>query len=308
MPIARQQKPIEIIGVPLDLGANRRGASLGPAAIRMAGLKPQLESMGFEVVDRGDIAVPVRETLSPQDRDQNYRKIIHQICSDLQKAVEKVLDSDRFPMTLGGDHSLAIGSINGVSQHFHQKQQKIGLIWFDAHADINNPQTSPTGNLHGMPMAHLLGAGYPELTQLNGEQSKISADNMVLVGLRALDPKEGQICRSSGIHSYTMRTIDEIGIQQVIKEAIQFASEGTDGIYISFDLDGLDPYHTPGVSTPVAGGLSYREARLALEMLADTQRIVGLEFTELNPIQDQGLRSANVAIELIQSALGKSIM
>jgi arginase len=301
-----RQRTIEIIGVPSDLGANIRGANMGPASLRIANLKTKVEQQGYAVVDLGDLHVPIREALPLKVQQEKYLTPIKELCENLATITEGVLERQHIPVTIGGDHSVAIGSISGVLRHFGKKNQQVGLIWFDAHADINTPDTSPSGNIHGMPLAVLIGQGHPELTAIS--TTKLRPQNTVLIGIRNIDDEEKRILRQSGIRYFTMRDIDEKGMFTVMREAIAHASDGTAGIHVSFDIDAIDPRYTPGVSTPVSGGLTLREAHLAMEMLSETQRITSLEFVELNPFMDVGAASANVTVDLLLSALGKSIV
>jgi arginase len=299
---------VEIIGVPSDLGANIRGANMGPAAMRIAGLKRKIEIQGYQVTDRGDLHVPIREALSEEIQQRRYLQPIQQICQELSQNVVDVLRHDHLPIIVGGDHSIAIGSVSGVSQFYREKNQKIGLVWIDAHADVNTPKTSPSGNIHGMPLSALLGEGHPELTDMNFAGRKIAPENTALIGVRTIDDEEKRVLREAGINYYSMRDIDERGMFKVMQDAIKQVSNGTSGIHVSFDIDGIDPRHAPGVSTPVSGGLTFREAHLALEMLYETNLICALEFVELNPFTDVGARSANLTVDLVLSALGKSIV
>ncbi len=299
---------VQIIGVPMDLGANMRGANMGPASIRIADLHAKLSVLGYEVHDGGDLPVPIRDTLSETSHRQRFMHEIAAVCADLEQRVAAALTAGKVPMILGGDHCLAIGSISGVSRHFHEKNEKIGLIWIDAHADMNTPDTSTSGNIHGMPLSVVLGHGYSELTQLGGFAPKVLPENVALLGIRTLDHGEKEIIRKSGIRYFTMREIDERGMAACMREAIAVASLGTAAIHLSLDMDGIDPQHAPGVSTPVTGGLSFRETHLALEMIADTGMLRGMDFVELNPMTDLAHKTAQLVTELAQSALGKSIV
>jgi len=302
-------KAVEVVGVPMDLGANIRGANLGPAAIRIAKLHESIKVIGYDVFDEGDIHVPVRETISSQDAKQKYLKVIEEISQKVSARCYQAMDAGRIPLTLGGDHSAAIGSISGVSQWYaEKKKQNIGCIWVDAHADMNTPGSSPSGNIHGMPLSVLLGSGFDSLVSVGGEGRSLKPENTVLIGIRSIDSEEARLCRESGIHYYSMRDIDEKGMVSVIREAMGFAGDSTAGIHLSFDLDGVDPIYAPGVSTPVTGGLSYREAHLMLEMLAESGKLTSMDFVELNPMTDQNHKSAYLMVEFIQSALGKSII
>lgn len=299
---------VDVIGVPSDLGANQRGSNMGPAAIRMADLKAKVEQMGYEVIDSGDTPVPIRDSLPPDQKRDHYLTAIRDICQDLCHWSYKALEKGRLPLAIGGDHSLAMGTIAGVAQHFAQKKQDIGLIWVDAHADLNTPESSESGNIHGMPLSTLLGVGHDSLVAIGGRERKVKPEQVALIGIRNLDSKEKQILKQSGISYFTMRDIDELGMFQVMKEAIQIASKDTAGIHLSFDIDAIDPLYAPGVSTPVAGGLNFREAHLLLEILAETGQLTSIDFVELNPYTDQSATSANLTVDLICSALGKSII
>ncbi|NRA64684.1 MAG: arginase [Pseudobacteriovorax sp.] len=301
-------KKIEIIGVPSDLGANMRGANMGPAALRIADLKEKVEIQGYEVIDSGDLHVPVRDSLDPKIQDEKFLQPLVKICDELATRTYQSVKENRFPLVIGGDHSIAIGSISGVANHFRDHDQSIGVIWVDAHADINTPDSSPSGNIHGMPLATLLGNGHPELTRIGGEGAKINPKNVALIGIRTIDDHEKMQLKESGIHYYTMRDIDEKGMFHIMQEAIKHVSEGTSGIHVSFDIDGIDPRYAPGVSTPVSGGITFREAHLILEMAYESGKMSSLDFVELNPYTDVGAQSANLTVDLILSALGKSIV
>ncbi len=306
MPFSSQT--IEVIGVPSDLGANIRGANMGPTAIRNAQLHDRLIAQGLKIVDEGDIAVPVRDAVSENEQKAKFLTTIAKICSTLSQRVYKALQGGRIPLTIGGDHSIAIGSISGVSHWARTNKKKLSLVWFDAHADINTPETSPSGNIHGMPLAALMGQGFSELTSIAFPETKIQAPLTALVGIRSIDEKEKQMCHKMGVRIYTMREIDERGMKAVMSEIISTIIEKSDGVHVSFDLDCVDPQHAPGVSTPVTGGLSHRESHLALEMIADTKRLVAMDFVELNPLADHGHMSVNLVVDFIQSLLGKNIL
>lgn len=279
---------------------------MGPASLRIANLKMKVEQQGYGVIDLGDLHVPIRESLSAEIQQEKYLTPIKELCEDLAAKTEAILDRQHLPLVIGGDHSVAIGSVSGILRHFHKKNQHVGLVWIDAHADVNTPSTSPSGNIHGMPLAVLIGQGHPVLTAIS--TAKLRPQNCVLIGIRNIDDEEKRILRESGIRYFTMRDIDEKGMFTVMRDAIAHASEGTAGIHVSFDIDGIDPRYAPGVSTPVSGGLTLREAHLAMEMLSETQKVVSIEFVELNPFMDVGAQSANVTVDLLLSALGKSIV
>lgn len=301
-------KAVQIIGVPLDLGANMRGANMGPSAIRIADLHQKIGVLGYQVSDLGDIPVPIRDTLPAESHRARFLREIQNVCHDLQQRVYQSLSDDKLPIILGGDHSIALGTISGTSRFHKERKEKVGLIWVDAHADMNTPASSPSGNVHGMPLSIILGNGHPALVDIGYAGAKVSPENIALIGIRTLDGAEKEICRKSGIRYFTMREIDERGMHTVMKEALAVATKGTSAIHLSFDIDGIDPLYAPGVSTPVTGGLSYREAHLALEMIADTGMLRSMEFVELNPMTDLVHKTAMLTVELIQSALGKSIV
>lgn len=302
------RKTIRLVGVPMDLGAGRRGVDMGPSAIRIAGVSAGLRGLGFDVEDDGDVGVPAPETRDPGPANARYLEPIYHVCNRLRLRVRRSLDSGEIPVVLGGDHSIAIGTVSGVAEHFGAAGNKVGLIWVDAHADMNTPESSPTGNIHGMPLATLLGLGHPKLVQMGGFWPKVDKHNVCLLGIRDLDDGERAIVRASGIHAYTMRDLDERGMRAVAQEAIGFASDGTAGFHVSFDLDGMDPRDVPGTGTPVKGGISWREANLLMEMVSDTGAMTSLEVTELNPILDVRNQSGEVAVDVILSAFGKRIL
>ena len=299
---------VDIIGVPTDLGANIRGAIMGPSAIRICHIKEKIEKLGIEVKDQGDITIPVRESLSTDAAQEKYLSAIHDLCARLEKEVFDSLSRGSIPLTLGGDHSLAIGSISGVSRYYAEQQKDIGLLWVDAHGDINTPESSPSGNIHGMPLAALLGEGHSRLTSIGSSDPKIKPENVVLMGIRTIDGKERDMLRDSGIRYYTMREIDERGMYTVMQEALGILNKCSGGIHLSFDIDAMDPLHAPGVSTPESGGLSLREAHLVLEMLADTKKLKSMDFVELNPFNDISHKTSILCVDLVLSALGKSIV
>ena len=301
-------KSVQIIGVPLDLGANMRGANMAPSAIRIAKLHQRLAALGYEILDVGDLDVPVRDTLPEEARQQHYLHQIARVCAELEHQVHAALAGGRCPIVFGGDHSIAMGSIAGVSRFHRAKGGKIGLVWIDAHGDMNTPTSTPSGNIHGMPLSVVLGQGHPELTGIGFEGAKVQPENVALIGIRTVDGVEKDLIRKSGVRYFTMREVDERGMHAVMKDAIAVASAGTSAIHLSFDVDGVDPLYAPGVSTPETGGLSYREAHLALEMLADTGLLRSMEFVELNPMTDHTHKTAQLVVELVQSALGKSIV
>jgi arginase len=303
-----QERAVTIIGVPLDLGAGRRGVDMGPSAFRVAEVHQRVRELGYEVEDAGDVPVEIQETHAPGDPRLKYLKEIKHTCELVRERVAEALGRSSVPVVLGGDHSLAMGTIAGVARHLRERKHKLGVVWFDAHADCNTAETSPSGNIHGMPLAVALGLGAPELVNLSGHCPMVDGSRAAVIGLRDVDPPERTNVKASGIGAFTMREIDERGMRAVMEEAIKRASTGTAGIHVSFDLDAMDPEHAPGVGTPSPGGLSYREAHLAMEMLADTGKVVSAEFVEANPILDHGNGTAKLGVELLASLLGKKIL
>ncbi len=299
---------VRLIGVPLDLGSDYQGANLGPAAIRIAGFQEKIEELGHEVYDDGDLAVPPRKSLPVGAPNAKFLDTIQKVATDLCERVCQALSESAFPVVIGGDHAMAIGTIAGVSKFFKQRGQKIGLIWIDAHADINTPETSPSGNLHGMPLATVLGMGRPELVNIGGTGAKLLPEHVHLIAIRSVDKGEKTLLKKMGVNFYTMTDIDKRGIQEIISKASAHLVKSVDAIHISLDLDGLDPDIAPGVATPVKGGLDYREAHLIMETIAETGKLASMEVAEDNPILDIRNRTAETAVELIQSALGKRIV
>jgi arginase len=305
---AASKRRITVIGVPLDLGAGRRGVDMGPSAFRVADVDKRIRELGCEVEDAGDVAVTIPETRDPGDPKLKYLTEIQGTCATLRERVGEALAAGRTPVVLGGDHSIAMGTIAGAARFHAQNGERLGLVWFDAHGDANTPVTSPSGNIHGMPMAVALGLGAPTLVSLAGSVPMVDGSRAAIVGLRDVDFAERANVEATGIGTFTMRDIDERGMRTVMEQAIRRASTGTAGIHVSFDLDVLDPEHAPGVGTPSPGGLSYREAHLAMEMLADTGRVVSVEVVEANPILDERNRTAALGVELMASLLGKRIL
>jgi arginase len=299
---------IRIIGVPMDLGASRRGVDMGPSALRVAGLQARIKQLGHQVEDIGNISVKQPEEMSYGEKRAKYLAEIADACKDLAVMVEKSLEEGMMPVVLGGDHSIAAGSLSGVATHFKKKEKKIGLVWLDAHGDINTPESSPSGNVHGMPLAAAMGYGATELVELQGFKPKVEPQNISLVGIRDLDSQEKKLAKKSGVHVFTMRDIDERGMREVMSDALKYAMDDTDGISVSLDMDFVDPSDAPGVGTPVRGGVTYREAHLAMEMLADTEAMVSLEVVEINPVIDEHNRTALLGVELVLSGLGKKIL
>jgi arginase len=299
---------ISIIGAPLDLGQGRRGVDMGPSAMRVANLNARLASLGYEIEDLGNVPVEQAEAAPEGHPHAKYLPQIAATCQRVAQQVVGVLGKGGIPLVLGGDHSVAVGTVSGVSQFFNTRGEKIGLIWLDAHADMNTPESSPSGNVHGMPLACLVGIGPPELTRLFGYQPKVTPKNAVVVGLRDVDAIEKPHVRDSGVRAFTMRHIDERGLRSVMEEAIGAATEGTAGFHLSLDMDFVDPKDAPGVGTPVRGGATYREAHLAMEMICDSRRMLSMEVVEVNPVIDEVNRTADLAVELVMSGLGKRIL
>ena len=299
---------ISLIGVPLDLGASRRGVDMGPSAVRVTGLADRLRRLGHDVVDTGDVPVPIPEVCAVGEARVRYRGPIAAVCRALCDRTSAARREGRIPVVLGGDHSLSIGSVSGVARQVREAGGRLGLLWFDAHGDMNTPQTSASGNIHGMPLAACLGHGPDALTRIGARFPMVDIENAALVGVRSLDDGERELIRSSGIRCFTMKDIDEHGIRAVMREAIARATDGTAGFHLSFDLDGTDPTVAPGVGTPVPGGVSYRESHTVMELVAETGKLLGLEMTEINPILDTANKTARTAVEFVESALGKRVL
>ena len=301
-------KPVHLIGVPLDLGGGRRGVDMGPSAFRIAGLAEQVQVLGRTVADRGNVTAPLRESGSLGDERKKYVDDIAEVCRRVKAAAYEALDAGALPLVLGGDHSLAAGSVAASAAWVRNvSAYPMGLIWVDAHGDMNTPGTSESGNVHGMPLAALLGQEPRELAAIGGGAS-VSPQHVVLVGVRNLDGREKDQIRAAGVHVFTMKDIDRDGMARVAERAIAAASEGTGGIHVSFDLDACDPSIAPGVGTPVRGGLGYREAHLLMELVADSKRLVALDLVEVNPTLDIRNTTAELGTELALSALGKNIL
>lgn len=299
---------IRIIGVPMDLGASRRGVDMGPSALRVAGLQARLKQLGRQVEDIGNISVRQPEEQHYGEKNAKYLDEIAETCKGLAETVRKTLEADLLPLVLGGDHSIAVGTVAGVASYFHKQSKRVGMIWLDAHGDMNTPDSSPSGNVHGMPLASVMGYGPPELTELAGVKPMVEPRNVALVGVRDLDSKERRLMKETGVHAFTMRDIDERGMREVMAEALRFAGDDTAGVAVSLDMDFVDPSDAPGVGTPVRGGVTYREAHLALEMIADSRSMVSFELVEINPVIDLHNTTATLGVELVLSGLGKKIL
>ncbi len=302
------RRKIRVIGVPLDLGQSRRGVDMGPSAVRVAGMDARLRELGHEVEDAGNVPVAQLEQKKEGQARAKYLKEITATCTRLSELVVKSLQAHCTPLVLGGDHSVAVGTISGAAEFYRRQRQRLGLIWIDAHSDLNTPDTSPSGNVHGMPLAAVMGLGPPELAGIFRFSPKLRPENCVLVGVRDVDAVERENVRRAGIRVFTMRDIDERGMRAVMEEALRLAARGTAGYHISLDMDWVDPEDAPGVGTPVRGGVTYREAHLAMEIVADHGGLVSFEVVEVNPVIDERNRTAELAVELTCSAFGKKIL
>lgn len=298
------QKSVAIIGVPSDYGQRRRGVDMGPSAIRYAGVVERLQALGYKVQDHGDIQV--EKILAKHSQDEKLLNLdeVVELSTKLAQKVENAVNENSIPLVLGGDHSIAIGTLAGLA-----KYDNLGVIWFDAHADINTPETTPSGNIHGMPLAVSLGFGHNRLTSIHYNGPKIKKENIIIIGARSIDEGERVLIKEQNIKIYTMHEIDRLGMATVMEDAIRYLKErGVDGVHLSLDLDALDPLYTPGVGTPVAGGITYRESHLAMEMLQEAQILTSVEFVEVNPILDEKNKTADVAVALIGSLFGETLV
>jgi len=296
---------ISLIGVPMDLGQARRGVDMGPSAIRYAGVVERLEEIGHLVTDKGDIQIATaKKTVQGNTVLRNLREVTD-ACTVLSNKVHDVMENGQFPLVLGGDHSIAIGTLAGLGDRY----ENLGVIWYDAHADLNTGETSPSGNIHGMPLGVSIGLGHDELVNIRGYAPKVKPQNVVIIGARSIDPGERALIKQTGIKVFTMHEIDRLGMTEVMDQAIQYLKDQkVDGVHLSLDLDGLDPIYTPGVGTPVPGGISYRESHLAMEMLYSSELITSAEFVEVNPILDEKNKTADVAVALIGSLFGEKLL
>jgi arginase len=299
---------IRMIGVPLDFGASRRGVEMGPAALRIAEMAESLRSIGHTVTDVGDIPVPQRATIPPEVAGRGFLPLITRVCEQLADETADAIAEGEVPLVLGGDHSLVAGSLAGAARHFAARGEPVGCIYLDTHGDLHTPETSLTGNVHGMPLAHLLGYGDARFRTIAGSAPALSPKHLALVGIRDLDPPEKKAVRDWGITCFTMRDIDELGLGEVMARALAVAMAGSDRLWVSCDMDWVDPKDAPGVGTPVRGGATYREAHLAMEMIADTGKLVGLDIVETNPVLDERNRTAELAVQLAKSAFGHRIL
>ncbi len=299
---------IRMIGVPLDLGASRRGVDMGPSTLRIAHLAKRLRELGHEIEDIGNLRVPDRASIPGISTPLGFLPTITEVSRDLAAATAQAVRDGFAPLVLGGDHSLGAGSVAGVSTAMAERRQRLGLLWLDAHGDLNTPDSTLSGNVHGMPVAHLLGHGDEGMARIACPWPAIRPGNVALVGIRDLDPAEREHARRFGVRVFTMREVDERGLKAVMEEALGLAGEGTDGIHASLDMDWIDPGEAPGVGTPVRGGATYREAHLAMEMLADTARVVSMDVVEINPVLDHLNKTAELAVGLVGSAFGLRIL
>ncbi len=301
-------RALQLIGVPLDLGAGRRGVDMGPSALRIAELGPRLAALGHSVVDTGDLRHPVRETCAPGRSQHKYIREIARVCRQLYQTAAAALADDATPVVIGGDHSLAVGSVAATAASARRRRRALGLLWVDAHGDMNTPSTTTTGNVHGMPLAALLGHEPGELAGVGDHTPTIRPDRVALVGIRSLDQRERDLVRAAGIHVFTMSDIDRAGLARVIRRALALILRGHVDLHVSFDLDVCDPAIAPGVGTPVRGGLNYREAHLLMELVADTGRLRALDLVEVNPVLDSHNMTAQLGVELALSAFGQQIL
>ena len=299
---------VTILGVPLGFGQSMAGVDLGPSAMRVAGITQRIAKLGYEVNDLGDLKVDRPRSQPREGEKLKYLTEIHAACEGLAVEVERIVDAGELPITIGGDHSIAIGSLAGVVRALRKRNETAGLIYFDAHGDMNTPDTTPSGNIHGMPLAALLGFGAPELVDVAGFAPKFEPKLCAHIGAREIDSGERELIRRLGIRFFTMRELDERGLSACMDEAIAIAGKGTSGYCVTFDVDALDPRDAPGSGTLVRGGLSYREAHLAMEKIAEAGRLRSLEVVEINTALDVNNRTAELGVELILSALGKTIL
>lgn len=302
------RRPVRIINVPIDLGASRRGTDAGPTAMRVANLSRAIRSLGYEIAGETDIPVPAMETRNPNDTKARFKDEILTVCEELAVASYRAMKNGEWPLVIGGDHSIAMGSVSGVSKFFKERDASLGLIWFDAHGDMNLPESSPSGNVHGMPLSHLLGMGDPDLSSIHGVHPAVTPDKVVLIGIRDIDSVERKIVNDSGVTAFTMRDIDLLGMNEVATRTLEIVNKDTAGFHLSFDVDGCDPDVIPGSGTLVPGGVNFREAHLLLEECAAHGKLRSMDLVELNPFLDNRNVSAERAVTLVQSALGRSIL
>lgn len=303
-----KQRTIRLLGFPIDLGADRRGVDMGPSALRIADLDVKLESLGHTVIDEGDIPIRNIEVQELQDQHLKYLPEVAEMSTILCDRVKCILDDGHFPLILGGDHSMSVGSLAGIGAHCKENAKRLGVIWIDAHADMNTAETTPSGNIHGMPVAVAMGIGHPNLTSIGGNFPKLAPENLAMIGLRSIDPGERELIHKLGIQAYTMFDVDRLGMYEIASRVLEDMSRKVDHVHISFDVDGVDPSEAPGVGTPVHGGLTLREAHLLMEMISQLDAYGSLELAEVNPILDNRNRTAEFAVDIIASSLGKRIL
>lgn len=302
-------RDLAVVSVSIDLGAGRRGVDMGPSALRLAGLVPRLNEMGYTVREAGTVNARDPEVTEPGETRLRFLAEISQVCRETYRLVASALEEGCFPLILGGDHSLSIGSVPAVAAHYRARGERIGVLWVDAHTDMNTPDTTPSGNIHGMSLAALAGLGPDSLTRIMGDPAPaVDPANICVIAARDIDDREKEVVRAAGIRVFTMSEVDERGIASCVDEALERLNDGTAGFHLSYDLDGLDPMVAPGVGTPVPGGLTYREGHLVCEKIARSGTLVSLEFVEVNPVLDERNGTARMAVDLMASALGKAIL
>jgi len=307
--VLNPMRDVGVVAVSIDLGAGRRGVDMGPSALRVAGLNGRLEQLGYRVREGGLVTADGPETVPAGESRLRYLEEVSAVCRSTYGRVTDLLADGCFPLILGGDHSLSIGSVAAVAAHHRAREERIGVLWVDAHTDMNTPETTPSGNIHGMSLAVLIGHGPDRLTRLMGDPAPaVDPGNVCIIGARDIDDAEKEVVRASGVRVFTMSEIDDRGIGPVVDEALARLNDGTAGFHLSYDLDGLDPRVAPGVGTPVPGGLTYREGHLVCEKIARTNTLLSLEMVEVNPVLDEGNRTAEMAVDLVASALGKAIL
>lgn len=306
--MAESRGPAALISVSMDLGAGRRGVDMGPSAFRIAGITEVVRERGYTIREAGTVHATAAEIAEVGEGRMRYFHEIADVTRRLHEQVREGLADGCLPLILGGDHSLSIGSVSALARHYRERGESVGLLWIDAHTDMNVPETTPSGNIHGMSLALLVGRGDPELAGIAGDGPALDPERVSVLGARSIDLREREVVRESGVRVFTMSEIDERGLTVCVDEALKRAGAGTAGFHVSFDLDVIDPLVAPGVGTPVAGGLTYREAHLICEKVARSEKLLGLEMVELNPVMDEGNRTARLGVGLVASALGKSIL
>lgn len=304
----RKSNTVRVLGFPIDLGADRRGVDMGPSALRIADVDLKLEALGYKVIDEGDIPIRNIEVQELQDPKLKYLPEVAAMSQILAGRVKSILDGGDFPLIFGGDHSMSIGSLAGIGAHCQEHNKTLGVIWIDAHADMNTADTTPSGNIHGMPVAVALGLGHPTLTRIGYNGPKLDPRNLAIIGLRSIDPGERELIKELGVAAYTMFDVDKLGMYEIAERVLEVMSRSVDHLHISFDVDGVDPTIAPGVGTPVPGGLTYREAHVFMEMISQIDAYASLEVAEVNPILDDRNKTAEFAAEIIASSMGKRIL